>query len=525
MILVFLLIGILPNSVRGDGCWVYRPSSLEQWVTMPQEKQIGIINFRNGYEKLILVVDIKNSTLQGDTAAWIFPVPSTPDKVQIDILNDVPNLYGTDLRHYAQQELSTPYFLMYLSQPFLLPLWIVYTYTSSMMYSAQGNAYTVYEHIEKNGLTTEKIDANDSLAFQSYLITHNLSLPDSARTIIDEYIGEDYCFIVSWISNITAFKHNATQSARSYYYYGNPRDPVYSLGVSINFPSESIYYPLKLTSSYGNQTIPIYLQIIDYVTPHSYPLLAQEGLMRTWYFEDLWYTVPANLTTFFAEQLEREQSSSSSETSLLRNLHYTQLEIEAKAKYFTEDLWIEDTVPQTVSTLDFIASNSILVLLFLFIALSCLASLIAGMLIYSRQHPSFYKFALLGLSNLGGLLGFALASFLLKIEQRFVKNPSPPAVKRKAPLKWLSIGVLLTFLLIFLFIFGLFSPGYSMYSMWSILYILLMITFFIGPIVATVALLIVGYYKDKQKIGFILAFSLLFIGFVVLSQFLISSLL
>jgi hypothetical protein len=348
-------------------------------------------------------------------------------------------------------------------------------------------------------------------------------LPQEANVTIDEYIDEDYCFIVSWISDVEEFRNESLLGSRYYYLpdgyivdkYTNSiigtvkdLDIQLTLGVSINFPTEKIFYPLKLTSVYGSETIPIFIQVIDYVTPSKYPDVSQDGFMRTNYYVDDSYSVPINLTTFFAEQLVHSAGNN------IQNLRYTEIEIHSKAKYLTEDLWIENSAPAGVSALDFIASNGWLVLLLIFISISCFSSLLAGIIVFYKQKPSFYKFALLGLSNFASLIGFFAATFALKIDQKFVKIPlEKKTIEKKktsslSPITWIGIAIAIVLLVLAPI---LLNPYYSVG-------ILLLFMLLFGPVIGIIAMFVYGARKDKQKTVFTVLFSIFFMVFLFLVQ-------
>ena len=519
LVIILICFTLLTSIVAADGFAIKNQPEILQWSALDQEKQIGIINFRDGYEKLIIVIDVKNSSLTGEQAAWIVPIPADPANVTIDILDDIPTLSGSRLQSLARDAVAGPYFFFYSTQPYMIPFAFLNFYIDGIIaggYSDE-NQYTIYESIEEKGVTTEKIGAKDSQGFQIYLQSHNLTLPDEANETIDDYIGQDYCFIVSWISNIEEFREEALiEEYYNYDYYYS--EPFFMLGISINFPTEKIYYPLKLTSIYGSATIPIFIQVMDYVTPVQYPDVSQYGYMVTQYYIDTDYRMPTSLTTFFAEQLEQSSITPDvSEQTRIPNLRYTKIRIYSEAQFLTEDLWIDDMASAETSILDLIATNGWIVLLAIFILSSCIASLLAGLRVFHKQKPIIHKFALLGLCNLASLLGMFIASFSLRIDQKFVENPiNEKKIKSKVPIKWIGIGVGITFLILLLLSFCFFSiPSALSVFMWS--------TIFIGPIVGIIAMFVYGAYKDKQKTVFVLFFSMIFVVILFLTQIIIRS--
>jgi hypothetical protein len=519
---------LLSSVVMGDGCALRHIPNIDRWEALSQEKQIAVINYKDGYEKLILVINVKNSSLQGDKAVWIFPVPSDPKNVNIDILDDVPRLDGTNIKNLAGDAVNDPYSFMYFSQPYTIPLGLfLYVYVGGMIAGSASPEYTVYEHMEKKGFTTEKVGANNSKAFQAYLNSNNLALPEGTNATIDEYIGQNYCFIVSWISDVEEFRKESLLSLGKNYELVNgyvrfkPTNSLVgelslTLGVSINFPTEKIYYPLKLTSVYGSETIPMFIQVIDYVTLAKYPDISQDGFINTNYYIDKEYQVPTNLTTFFSKQIQQNGVKDIYTGRYnIQNLRYTEIEIHSKAQYLTEDLFIDDSVSVGTSFLDFVASNGWIILLSIFILSSCLSSILAGIIIYGKQKPIFYKFALLGLSNFASLIGFFIASFALKIDQKFVRIPKEKKTIEKektnslSPITWIgiAIGIVLLFLSPFLT---------NTYYLGAILFLFLLL---FAPVIVLISIFIFyGVRKDKQKTFFNILFSVFFMVFLFLIQ-------
>ena len=99
---VFSILFVVPPQAIGDGGIYVKPSTIDQWMSIPEEKQIGIINYHNNIEKLLIVINVKASTLnEGESAVWFFPVPSNPENVDIDKLPDIafPQEYSTKKVH------------------------------------------------------------------------------------------------------------------------------------------------------------------------------------------------------------------------------------------------------------------------------------------------------------------------------------------------------------------------------------------------------------------------------------------
>ena len=55
------------------------------------------------------------------------------------------------------------------------------------------------------GLTSELITAKHDVALYTYLANKGLELPVESMAVIEGYIGQEYSFVVSWISDVEEF--------------------------------------------------------------------------------------------------------------------------------------------------------------------------------------------------------------------------------------------------------------------------------------------------------------------------------
>jgi len=471
--------------ISGDGGFFI--PTVDRWMSAPEEKQMGVIEYKNGIQDLTIAIDVKNSSLQADEAFWIFPVPAAPEKISIDIQKNISFLRGKDVDTVAKGYLSDSFLLTFcLSQPYLSPFLVVYFYISGAIAPGGIEDVTVYQHLEKMGLTTELVGTNSSDALTQYLSQKDIRLTNDTIAILNDYIGKDCSFVVSWISDVQEFRKNALIQDHSYYYmYG---EPFFMLGITIRFPTNRMYYPLKLTSIYGEKEIPIYLQIHGYVTP----LSLQDNV-------EVHYAIDGNI-------------------------RYTEITLRSKAEDLTQDLWIENTAPSKAIISGFITENIILVACIIFIFCSCLASVLAGIIIFQKQQPSLAKFAILGLCNFMSVIGFFIASFLLKIDQTFVKLPRGKKIVDEKKANALSSMTWFGIVIGIFFILALFSSGVFFYLL-MMLGEILFFFFFICPIIGIIALFVYGRRKDNQKNAFVVLFSIFFIVLMIVIQIVLQTIL
>lgn len=362
----------------------------DMWRLQDMKDQTAAINYENGMENMILSVNVND--FQGEKAVWIFPVPASPSRTAINIVSGFPRLRGYEVEKKLQSTISGSLALMALTQLFpFLPL--------SMMLVSMGGSrsgtgdyenVSVYEHMEKMGLTTELVTAENGSALNDYLAGKGLDLPLAMKTVLDDYAGKDYSFVVSWISNVEQFKEEQLSVAES---LGGSFN---LLGVSIIFPTNKIYFPLKTTSVYDSKRIPMNVYVMNHVTPELYQSIKWGAEVSYFVAED--YGVPEELSGFFNQK------------TAIADLKYTKIKIDSPSKYLEDDLWMENSAPLKVSLLFWINKCFFLFGILLFALISCAASLLAGLMVFGKEERSRKNLAVFGLWNFLTIVGFWMAA-------------------------------------------------------------------------------------------------------------------
>ncbi len=438
-IILFSLM-ILPTFALADGMIIEPYHDI--WRPIPENGQLAAINYQDGMEKLIISVNFDMKDIE--KAAWIFPVPSDPEKVAIDILKDFPRLYGYDVIEKTKSDIDDVIDATTLTQ--LYPLLfrqrnypIIRELFSSKMgvettAGAEDEQVVVYEHIEKEGFTTEVVTANTGDALYNYLEDKGLNVDRKSIPVLDHYIGEDYTFVITWLTPLEQQKtycedprpeicyslydpvcgsdgrtHSngcvacTNEGVEWYiegecyprYFYG--RRP----GLFITFPTDKIYYPMIPTSVYGSEIIPITIYVLDHVTPELNTEIT--GYTKTkYYYQE--YLSTYELEAFYGD--------------LENNVKYTKIEINAPSKYFTKDIWFKEEAPSSVvyanSLCYFLTEHSTMAKIGLTLLISFLAGGVAGMFIFRN----FKDFAILGLANIFTIIGLAIAIILAKTTRK-----------------------------------------------------------------------------------------------------------
>jgi hypothetical protein len=418
---------LLAMPVLADGV-SYSYWDYEQPEPVREESQYALINFADGYEKMVIQISINYWELQnGEKMLWIFPVPASPEDVDLDLMYGgyFPDLAGHYVRDIARQSVDNSLFLASATQIYALPFSMLFSLDSreparkvhyvesESAVSTSGNL-TVHEHIERFGLATEIIATDDRLALIEYLEERNITLPESAMAAIDDYIQKEYSFSLSWISNTSQFRQEA-----------DPDWGIYDLGVSLGFPTDRIFFPLRLTSVYGDLTIPIVLQIIDSVVPaEGQPVVDSIGMSVEYAYASSVFVAKA-ASSFFEEQVETTNAqimTDDGNAGYNLDISYTLVMIDSPSYKFTDDIWFTEGSSLEASYLQSIKSYWMIVSILMIIAISMVSSVISGMIVFRGLEPQKKKFALLGLSNLLTLIGIAAISTRLKINYRYISK-------------------------------------------------------------------------------------------------------
>ena len=404
LILLFLAFVIPP--VLADG--MAFKGEQDRWILQPENMQLAAINYENGYENLLLSVTLEKS-VQGNKTVWIFPVPAQPEKIGIDIVKGYPRFAGKTLDRMMGDTIGTVALssAAYSTFPASLPLYVIgglgfFTLQKSQEATFDPAGIVIHERIEKMGIVTELVTARDGASLRNHVTKNGFILPQEAEGILDEYIGEDYSFVISYAGNTTGSAGVAEQDTRS---PGTLDSDI--LGVFVRFPADRIYFPLRPTSIYGSRMIPVVIDVTGFVTPQPDNKIRPVTEVSYYVDEGYWYYYSAGeVGNFFNYPTD------------FQPVKYTRIRISAPSEFFTTDLWMDPVPPADVRMKEVLIQNPVIWAVPLFILVSMLASLVAGSIVFGRN-PAYRKdLALHGLWNCTTMIGFACGTAeYLKIKE------------------------------------------------------------------------------------------------------------
>ncbi|MDD5040659.1 MAG: DUF2330 domain-containing protein [Patescibacteria group bacterium] len=396
---VFALVTVcFPLVTNADGMMLEPDPYADRWDYADESSQQAVIKYENGRQTMALGVEYSPGA--GSGAVWLFPVPSEPKDVEIDVLESQPQLMGQEITLAAQSELGSVRDSALYTQLYIVPF-LMFNVGQTGAVSESKNTLasdsaqptvdvTVFEHLDKKGVTVEVLAAKTADGLNAYLAAKGLDVKAGSISALERYIGADYSFVVSWLS-----KAGGGTS--------------YQRGVVVSFPTDKLYFPLVPTSVYGNRTIPATVRVLGHVTPDVF-----SGIEK--------YTT----TEYYTLGYDSGPLSRGAEDFINVNdgedIRYTKITIEAPSEAFTDDLWIVRKTPFWVSVPRFIVEHSFGTSVILVALASVVSSIFAGMLCLQPMRKRIGALALIGLSNFFTLYGVLVAVLLLRTK------PANPAM-------------------------------------------------------------------------------------------------
>ena len=406
-LIILSLFAFVPSEVRADGVTIRIESNV--FALQDETAQVAAINYEDGREKLLLAV--KLGELTSGPVVWIVPIPARASEVKIDICQEFPQFYGEDVLQYAERykrvvgDVASD-----VAMTQILP-GIFWPNVGRFIGAEAPEQVQVYAHVEKEGITAEVVTAETGRALDEYLQEKRVAVPSGSIPVIDEYIGKNYSFVVSWIESRPAEGKDVTPA------------------IFAEFPTDKLYYPLKLTSAYGNQRIPVQLTVMGYVKPNLYPEI--EKFTRSRYFR-AFHAIggPAEFYPKFSKSYQYPSGAvrwypiGGFTTIEIGNAGGSTLKGQTPpAKNFADDLWIErlDDLPEevqevldrTMQRFAFFAEHRLVLFIPWLICLSLASGSLAGLILYRKPK----KFALVGLANCLTQVGLIIATIFSAKEE------------------------------------------------------------------------------------------------------------
>jgi hypothetical protein len=419
-----ILLPLAGSFASADGMAHVYPSTGEA-LLMSENAQLGVISYKSGTEMLAISVSVSRSDLlSGEMAAWMFPVPAAPEDVDIGLISSLKPFASYEmyeLSRMAANDLSTGQMAVMMSQVYTIPLSLALltrdiSPAALMLQDSRlaqdETGLLISETVESDGVVAELVSTEDMSSLSDYLDSKGVSLSSTEEALVDDYVGEDYSFVVSWIDDTWSFVSSATGMA------ANDGETYYSLGISMEFPSERLYYPMKLTSAYGDLHVPMLVEVFGYYKPDD-----PRGYdVEVDYMTHGSITLPPGMESFYYDQYKGDE---------LPDYEYTRIWVDVESSSLQEDLWMDPETPVGASTLAYTLENTLLVTIVFSVVASLVASVLMAFVVFRPFKPRLERFALLSLLNFLTIVAVWLVlrtkrgrGFLVKMQME--PEPQPP---------------------------------------------------------------------------------------------------
>ena len=484
LITLLAMFSFAPKLVLADGMMIVKPDPYsDRWDYSNESNQQAFINYDNGLQKMIISVGLEEKN--NKEIVWLFPVPADPNKVAIDVVKKLPRLDGEEISKKAKSNLADATKFLQMTQLYTIPF-ISFSKTLGIIDNGFGTSdaktegivegiesdVVVYEHLDKEGISSEIVTAKTANGLYDYLKSKGLKIESGSIPVLDNYIGKDYSFVVSWISSLEKIISVEDIKNNLYIYFSNqgryPKffDLINSL--SQKYPEFSqadgltkkgltkkdslIYY---LRSQQGKNILQELAQaiqndptiIVNIYKPTG--LISQRGISVAFQTKKIYFPllptsvygskiVPATIriighvspkifqdikgytkTEYYVngyigltDDLKNFYSGQN------HNIAYTKIEINAPSKFLTNDLWMDNQAPVKIYYSVFTAKHPIVSTIILFILSSIIAGILAGLIIFRDLRKKPIKLGLIGLSNLLTIFGLLVTTAFVSTKNK-----------------------------------------------------------------------------------------------------------
>lgn len=473
----------VPKYVRADGMVLKPDPFSDRWDYSNESNQQAFINYEDGLEKMILSIGIEE---MDEDNVWIFPVPSNPEEVAIDVVTYLPRFNGEEISGKAKSYLSGIKETLLATQIYPTIIYSSWGGKTRGMSSEQtlgitgslGGGYDsetdviVHEHIDKEGITSEIITAQTAQGLYQYLQEKGLNIEEGSIPVLDYYIGKEFTFIVSWIQKVNLINLNSQSQQR---------------GVFVTFKTDEIYYPLIPTSVYGSEIVPASIRIIGHRTPKIFQDITNYTEVK--YFIDNYSDVGGSLKNLY--------------NSPSKYVKYTKIEIEAPSKFLKEDLWIGLGAPLKTYYSLFFSQHPFITGILLLVLFSVITSIIVGLIVFKdlRNKTGIKKLAFISLPNCLSIIGICVTTILAQTKKEDDRAKALVKQLREKGYAWkrrLALGLLFPGLA-FLSLWLLILPNIIRYGIVSNAEALLFIAILAIPIASLIAILVSTRVKTEDK--------------------------
>ncbi|MBD3262323.1 MAG: hypothetical protein GF334_11780 [Candidatus Altiarchaeales archaeon] len=356
---LFLL--VTSHAAQATGA-VYVKNPDKDLVPLNSFQQNIFLRHQDGVQEILVLTE---TDLEGmDSVYWFIPVSAPKDQVKIDFTNDFPSLNGREINSQTAYVLKKSLPLMLATQIYPAVPWFLWqigtlslrkAFNQYEQLTVSQDQVSISNEARSPQLDARFIDLEDDIEFLRYLGLEDASLPEETLKQFRPLFGEKETLVAVKITQ--------------------PPEGVNLFGVHLTYPQENPAFPREFSCRNCRKT----LYVKDYVKPS----LTSE--IQPNYYVDPKVVLPPTLKT----------------PETYSEFRYTKIVLNNPQA--TGHMRLTPQGPQ-VFIPHLVAAHPKMTMVFVFILLSVLASLICGQIVY-RGGVSTKDLIALGCLNLLSILG------------------------------------------------------------------------------------------------------------------------
>ncbi len=399
-----VLVFLFPLSTFGGGV-ILNEDDKKYEFEVPSNYSAFITN-KEGVQGMVVSFETENVD---DDLLWIFPVPASPEEIEIGISPGDVRFSGTRVIHKAKEEIEDkekwlrysqiwPYFYEKLFDKVPEEVYIKPISLKEASVEVQ-ELVKIHKHLKEEGMEVQLITAKEKEALLEYLKERGIEVEPESISSLEKYLSEDFSFIVSFME--------APEKEE----VGGEKEILKSIrrGVMAKFPTEEIYYPLSSMQIHGDERASVTLNVAGFVSPEIFERIKEDT--NTEYFLSERITMEDGHKTFLENPEEIEK--------------FTKTRISTASKNLTQDLKVSEETPFLI----FLSYNFYKCpWVFFFFALaifSFVAGMITGPIVSGKDRNirGILRWGKIGLFNVLSIIGLSVRVGFEKMENGKVQKP------------------------------------------------------------------------------------------------------
>ena len=360
-------------------------------IPWPNVRNRRLIILREGKEHLLLQVALDDhiEEQQAKGLVWIVPVPARPSETHARVLRGFPQFLGARPVGEVVSTTQTMLAVMAGTQFWTWPLLVAASFGRGNS-GAGARAGRLREH----GASRDRgrgCSLLDTTTYRRALQDHGISLPGPVLLPLSQYANDPSAFVLFRIADLQKYREASREA----------NDEGTSLGVEIVFPSQTGFFPLIASAGLPGPTVSVVVTTLGFMIP---TVPAPSGV-STEHYMGSYQASPEVLEALGIAASGRQE-------------RYTRFRLAGPPPSLREDLRFEPGASRpTQLAADWLSfahheAIEIAALVVIHGLLSVLAAVATRPVWPLAARPTKRRAALLGLANLGSVLGLVLAALL-----------------------------------------------------------------------------------------------------------------